>query len=468
MIAHCLKLLLLSLLIFNDVSGSFNPYPKLKNHPLKDGEDAGEPLFLTPLIEAGKIEEARKAASVQHEEMHDILSYAGYLTVNKEYESNSFFWFFPAQVSPKTAPVVLWLQGGPGATSLFGLFTENGPFRVTQNKTLAMRKYSWTKSHSVLYIDNPVGTGYSFTKNDKGYATNETHVGRDVHTALVQFFKLFPELKNNEFFVTGESYGGKYVPAVSHAIKDFNIKADLKINLKGLAIGNGLTDPENQMVYGDYLYQIGLLDSNGRDLFHQLEEEGRKLIQAKKFDEAFGVFDKLLNGDSGGGTLFKNLTGFDFYFNYLHNKDSQESDWMSEWVQRVDVRRAIHVGNNSFHTEDKTVEEHLKSDIMQSLAILIADLTQHYRVILYNGQLDIIVAYPTTENYLKNLKWAGAEEYKKAVRKQWWVDKELAGYSKTAGNLTEVLVRNAGHMVPSDQPRWALDLILRLTRNKPF
>lgn len=372
------------------------------------------------------------------------------------------------QISPKTAAVVLWLQGGPGATSLFGLFTENGPFRVTSNKTLQMRKYSWTKAHSVLYIDNPVGTGYSFTKNDKGYATNETHVGRDVHTALVQFFKLFPELQENEFFVTGESYGGKYVPAVSHAIKDFNIKADLKINLKGLAIGNGLTDPENQLVYGDYLYQLGLIDSNGRDKFHELEDKGRKLIQAKKFDEAFDVFDALLNGDVHPPSLFTNLTGYDFYFNYLHIHDSEESNWMSEWVQRVDVRRAIHVGNNSFHTEDKSVEEHLKADVMQSLAVLISDLTQHYRVLLYNGQLDIIVAYPTTENYLKNLKWSGAEEYKKAVRKQWWVDKDLAGYSKTVGNLTEVLVRNAGHMVPSDQPRWALDLITRFTKNKAF
>ncbi|XP_046426243.1 venom serine carboxypeptidase [Neodiprion fabricii] len=463
----CQKLLLTVFLVHN-VYAFINPYPKLASYPLKEGDDAGEPLFLTPLIEAGKIDEARKLATVRHDEMLDVPSYSGYFTVNKEYQSNTFFWFFPSQINPKSAPVVLWLQGGPGATSLFGLFTENGPFRVTSNKTLELRKYSWTKAHSVLYIDNPVGTGYSFTKNDKGYATNETHVGRDVHTALVQFFTLFPELQENDFFVTGESYGGKYVPAVSHAIKDFNIKAKLKINLKGLAIGNGLTDPENQLVYGDYLYQIGLIDSHGRDLFHQLEDKGRKLIQAKKFDEAFDVFDQLLNGDLHGGSLFHNLTGFDFYFNYLHIADSKESDWMSEWVQRVDVRRAIHVGNNSFHTEDKTVEIHLKNDVMQSLAVLIADLTQHYRVLLYNGQLDIIVAYPTTENYLKNLNWPGAEVYKKAVRKQWWVGKELAGYSKTAGSLTEVLVRNAGHMVPSDQPRWALDLITRFIRNKSF
>lgn len=76
--------------------GFTNVYPKLKSRPVARGEDAGEPLFLTPLIEGGKIDEARKASLVQHMEMKDVGSYAGYLTVNKEYNSNLFFWFFPA------------------------------------------------------------------------------------------------------------------------------------------------------------------------------------------------------------------------------------------------------------------------------------------------------------------------------------------------------------------------------------
>lgn len=461
--------LVLFAIAFENVNGFINVYPKLKQYPLHEGEDPGEPLFLTPLIESGKIDEAREKALVQHKDINDVSGYAGYITVNKEYNSNMFFWFFPAMHNPKSAPVVLWLQGGPGATSMFGLFMENGPFIVTANKTLKMRKYSWNIAHNLLYIDNPVGTGYSFTENDKGYATNETHVGRDVHTLLVQFFQLFPELQENEFFVTGESYAGKYVPAVSHAIKDYNFKAQPKINLKGLAIGNGLTDPENQLLYGDYLYQLGLIDINGRELFHSYEQKGRELIQKKKFNEAFELFDMLLDSDlTGQPSLFKNLTGFDYYFNYLYTQDSNDSNWMSEWIQRVDVRRAIHVGNCSFHVEDKNVEKHLKSDIMQSLAILISDLTQHYRVLIYNGQLDIIVAYPLTENYLQNLKWPGAAKYKTAPRKLWRVGNELAGYSKTVDNLTEVLVRNAGHMVPSDQPKWALDLITRFTHNKNF
>ncbi|XP_015433612.1 PREDICTED: venom serine carboxypeptidase [Dufourea novaeangliae] len=464
-----LQILFLISLVIENVRGFTNVYPKLKSYPVSADVDVGEPLFLTPLIESGKIEYARNKAVVQHKEMEDIGSYAGYFTVNKEYNSNLFFWFFPAVHNPKTAPIVLWLQGGPGATSMYGLFMENGPFFVNANKTLQKRKYSWNQSHNLLYIDNPVGTGFSFTDNDKGYATNETHVGRDVHTLLVQFFQVFPELQANDFFVIGESYAGKYVPAVSHAIKDFNIKAETKINLKGLAIGNGLTDPENQLLYGDYLYQLGLIDANGRDLFHKYEEQGRSLIKQKKFVEAFDVFDMLLDGDLiDHPSLFRNLTGFDFYFNYLHTQDPSDSDSMAQWIQKPDVRKAIHVGNCTFNVEATKVEEHLKGDIMQSLAVLITDLTKHYRVLIYNGQLDIIVAYPLTENYLRNLDWSGAEKYKTAPRKLWLVGKDLAGYTKTVDNLTEVLVRNAGHMVPFDQPQWALDLVTRFTHNKKF
>lgn len=352
---------------------------------------------------------------------------------------------------------------------MFGLFTENGPFMVTSNKTLVKRKYSWNIAHNVMYIDNPVGTGYSFTNGDKGYVTNETQVGIDIHTVLVQFFLLFPELQNNDFFVTGESYAGKYVPAVSRAIKDYNINAKIKINLKGLAIGNGLCDPGNQLLYSDYLYQIGLIDENGKTQFQGYENKGREFIKQKKYLEAFKIFDTLLNGDlNGAPSLFRNLTGFGYYYNYLYMKDGNESDWMSEWIQRADVRRAIHVGNSTFHIETRVVEEHLKGDVMQSIVPLLTDLLQHYRVLIYNGQLDIIVAYPLTENYLKNMQWSGAKKYAKAPRKLWMVGNQLAGYTKTVDNLTEVLVRNAGHMVPADQPKWALDLITRFTYNKKF
>ncbi|KYB28573.1 venom serine carboxypeptidase [Tribolium castaneum] len=447
-------------------SGAFpNVYGPIKQQP---SENPGLPLILTPLIEQGRIKDALTASRVYFNGFKTIESYSGYFTVNKAYNSNLFFWFFPSQTDYANAPVVLWLQGGPGATSLIGLFAENGPFAVMRQHGLKLRKYSWVKTHSVIYIDNPAGTGYSFTNN--GFCQNETQVGLDLYNALQQFFLLFPALQKNDFFVSGESYGGKYTPAIAYTIHTKNPTAKLKINLKGVSIGNGLTDPVHQLDYADYLYQIGLIDSNVRSTVKQYQDQGIKYIQSKDWVKAFQLFDNLLNGDLNNHTsLFKNVTGFDNYFNFLYPIDpSNELIYMGEYIQRDDVRAAIHVGNATFHGESQEVELNLMTDVMQSVAPWVAELLSHYRVLIYNGQLDIIVAYPLTVNYLQNLNFSAADEYKKAQRYKWYVDEDLAGYVKQAGNLTEVLVRNAGHMVPADQPKWAFDLISRFTRNKPF
>ncbi|CAH1980104.1 unnamed protein product [Acanthoscelides obtectus] len=458
----------LILIYFGSVKCAFpNYYAKIPTVPVK--EDPGPPLLLTPLIEQGKIQQAQSAANVTFNGFKKLSSYSGYFTVDKRYNSNLFFWFFPALNDYPKAPVVLWLQGGPGASSLIGLFAENGPFSVKTHKGLKLRKYAWTNQHSVIYIDNPVGCGYSFTEG--GYAQNETKVGEDLYNAMVQFFTLFPELQKNDFYITGESYAGKYVPALGYTIMKNNPSAKLKINLQGLAIGNGLSDPEHQMVYGEYLYQIGLIDSNTRKVFQDMQQQGVKYIQNKQFDKAFDIFDKLLNGDFNNHTsVFSNATGFDSYFNYLYDRDplDEEVELAGAYVQRDDVRAAIHVGNLSYHTEDQTVETNLKNDVMQSVAPWISELLSNYRILIYNGQLDIIVAYPLTENYLQNLKFSGSDQYKNAKRFPWYVGQDLAGYVKQCGNLTEVLVRNAGHMVPADQPQWSVDLLTRFTRNKPF
>lgn len=265
-------ILLVSVLRYNVVECNFpNVYPKLSKVAFTD--DPGLPLILTPLIEQNKIKEAQTASEVYFNGFKNIKSYSGYFTVNKPYDSNLFFWFFPSLSDQKNDPIILWLQGGPGATSLIGLFGENGPFTVKNKKGLKLRKYAWTNTHSVIYIDNPVGTGYSFTNG--GYAQNETQVGTDLYNALLQFFTLFPDLQKNDFFVAGESYAGKYVPAIAYTISKNNPAAKLKINLKGISIGNGLSDPEHQLKYSDYLYQIGLIDLNTRQIVYNYEQEGK-------------------------------------------------------------------------------------------------------------------------------------------------------------------------------------------------
>lgn len=446
-----------------------NPYPRYEL--FKDGGDPGEPLFLTPLINNPKIDRKtiQEKAKVVGNQYHLVKSYAGYLTVDAKFNSNMFFWYFPAEEGSSYAPVVLWLQGGPGASSLFGLFTENGPFEFGTNGKLQKRNYTWSKTHNLIYIDNPVGTGFSFTESDDGYARNEGNVGQNLYEAIQQLYLLFEWSSSSDFWITGESYAGKYVPALAYYIhKAQSKKPKVKIPLKGLAIGNGLSDPIHQLKYGDYLYQLGLIDDHGLKQFHEAEASGINCIENHNMDCAFEVFDNLLNGDLVNGSLFTNLTGYNYYYNYLHTKGDNYGTIMSDFVQSPLTRRSIHVGNLTFHDTDKEnkVEIFLKRDVMDTVAPWIAQLLDDYVVCIYNGQLDIIVAYPLTRNYLNHLKYKDAALYKNAPRQIWKVDDEIAGYIKKGGNLIEVLVRNAGHMAPTDQPKWMYDLIFQLTHHK--
>ena len=169
---------------------------------------------------------------------HEVESYSGFLTVNYTSNSNLFFWYFPAENGNKSAPFILWLQGGPGSSSMYGLLKENGPFIADVDKSgrpyIRTNPHRWTANHSVLYIDNPVGTGFSFTDSLDAYPNVVEESTEDLFIFLQQFLKMFPELQHCQFFPFGESYAGKYVPALAHRIHMENKKKNskwLKINL---------------------------------------------------------------------------------------------------------------------------------------------------------------------------------------------------------------------------------------------
>lgn len=456
--------------------GSINKYPRIPvMFHSEPGENVGEPLILTDYIQLNKTEQAKNISRVILPGIN-ITSHAGFFRVNSTADNKTsalFFWFFPSQANSSSAPLLVWLQGGPGASSMFGLFQEHGPLKVNKTKNdqtlpyLDTRVTHWAKNHNVIYFDNPVGTGFSFAEHDDLYSRNESHVGVNLYIALKQFFQIFKEYQKNDFYVTGESYAGKYVPALAYTIHLNNNVSDVHINLKGIAIGNGLCDPLNMMVYSSYLYQLGLIDDNAKNGIAEKEKEATSLVLNWKWEEAYEKFDEIINGDSNKSTIFHSVTNFTNYYNYLVAYADNSSDvLLQKLFNNSEFRKAVHLGNATFHSDDK-VERFLKEDVMSSvkpwIEILVDSSTPTYKVLFYNGQLDIIVAYPLTINFLKTLKWSGSDAYKKAPRATWYFKNDVAGYVKNVKNFYEVLVRNAGHMVPSDQPEWALDLITKFT-----
>ncbi|XP_024418883.2 probable serine carboxypeptidase CPVL [Desmodus rotundus] len=426
----------------------------------------GQPLFLTPYIEAGNVIEGRRLSAVAPLQGLNTVSYCGFLTVNKTYNSNLFFWFFPAQIQSSTAPVVLWLQGRLGSSSLMGIFVEHGPYVVTKNLTLDARDFPWTSTLSMLYVDNPVGTGFSFTDDPQGYAANKDDVARDLFSALIQFFQLFPEFQENDFYVTGQSYAGKFVSAIAHYIHTLNPMLSLQINLKGIAIGSGFCDPESIVGgYPTFLYEVGLLDEKQRKYFQEQCNESLAHIKEGEWLQAFEVLDKLIGGDH---SYLANVTGCPNLANIVRCTEPEEYSYFEKFLSISEVRRAIHVGNRTFN-DGSAVEKYLREDIPQSALPWLAEIMNNYKVLMYSGQLDILVAASLTERYLMAVNWKGAQEYRKAERKIWKIfksDQEVAGYVRQVGNFHQLIVRGGGDILPFDQPLRAFDMINRFIYEK--
>ncbi|XP_058729498.1 serine carboxypeptidase-like 40 isoform X2 [Vicia villosa] len=170
--------------------------------------------------------------------------FGGYVTLDKLSGSAFYYYFVEAHQSKETLPLLLWLNGGPGCSSLaYGAMQELGPFRVNSDgKTLHQNRYSWNYAANVLFLESPVGVGFSYSNNSRDYSSNgDKKTAVDNYLFLVNWLERFPEYKNRDFYISGESYAGHYVPQLAHTILYHNKKANKTIiNLKGILIGNAV------------------------------------------------------------------------------------------------------------------------------------------------------------------------------------------------------------------------------------
>lgn len=355
---------------------------------------------------------------------------------------------------------------------MYGLFTENGPFKVDGDGNLYANPYTWNQNFSMIYIDNPVGAGWSFTTSVNGYASNEDEVAEDLYQAVAQFFQLFPNLKGNDFYVTGESYGGKYVPSLGYKIYQMNNNPKNQfINLKGISIGDGMMDPLTQTQgYADLLYEFSMVDQNQRIQGLQYELLTQEYIVQSKWQEAFDVFDRYLNGDFFPyPTFYENVTGQTNYFNFL--APVYPPNPYQVYLQKNSTRAAIHTGTLAYNDYNTTVESYLTLDWMQSIRYKLVALLDNYKVLIYNGQNDIILAAPIAENFLRTVTWSGQNQYLSSARQIWKLkpdDYQVAGYVRKANKFTQVVIRDAGHLAPLDQPQRCLQMIENYVFDLPF
>jgi hypothetical protein len=169
--------------------------------------------------------------------------YSGYIEASPGHMLH--YVFMESWSSPSTDPVAVWMNGGPGSSSMGGLLTELGPFVTSDDSfpngpstgpyTVQLNNYSWNVKASMIYLEQPAGVGFSFCNKSAPFCNfSDITQADDTFSFLVKFFDEFPEFVSNEFFLTAESYGGVYVPTLAHNL----LTRPNNLNFKGIAIGN--------------------------------------------------------------------------------------------------------------------------------------------------------------------------------------------------------------------------------------
>ncbi|CEF62221.1 Lysosomal protective protein [Strongyloides ratti] len=224
--------------------------------------------------------------------------FSGYLSTSSN--SSMHYWFVESQSNPLNDSLILWLNGGPGCSSLGGSFEENGfAYPNPDGNTLFENVFSWNKIGNILYLESPRDVGFSYGTGD--YTWSDDQTAQDNADSIVQFLERFPEYNGRDFYITGESYGGVYLPTLGLKIINLIQSKKLNLNFKGIAIGNGILSQKLQVnSYINLNYIRGALEFSEYTALSQCCDSSVPLYKCNFYD--------YLIIDSYGNLLPKNYT----------------------------------------------------------------------------------------------------------------------------------------------------------------
>jgi carboxypeptidase C (cathepsin A) len=438
--------------------------------------------------------------------------YSGYLSASPVKQFH--YMFNLAHEDPDHKPLVLWFNGGPGCSSLDGWSSEHGPMQMDEEGNFQLNEYSWNRAANMLYIESPGDVGFSYIDSELDYEKyiNDDITAKDNLNALLDFFKKFPSYKGRDFYISGESYAGIYVPTLAYEVINYNkgVSESNKINLKGILVGNGVADWDydttNAMI--DFAFTHHLTSYESRLEFNKYcimepdEEKCDKLV-----DEIDSLLDNIniyyyLRECENPTTEDREINYYSSYYLkcpwafrnlkkkqqmmknkpklFISEKDKDNKtekkklklsppcindEPMVNYFNRDDVKSALHVKmDKEWELCSLEVNSRYERQMKGSIWTYPTILSSGLRVLIFSGDTDMAVPFNGNQAWIKNLKL----EIEKPWR-QWraYDDPDnVSGYVIDYKGLTFCTIKGTGHMAPQWKPKETYFMFSKFLNNE--
>ncbi|KAF9809828.1 hypothetical protein IEO21_07228 [Rhodonia placenta] len=417
---------------------------------------------------------------LHQDEQHPLHIFSGHLSADPEASkapatdviSHLFFVLIKARRTADKERIVFWLNGGPGCSSFDGLMMEVGPWRQDGKGGYKTIEGGWEEYTTMVYVDQPAGTGFSYTSTNH-YLHELPEASRQFVEFLKNFYDVFPEYKNVEMYIAGESYAGQYIPYFADAV----LNSTLNVPLRGAAIGNGWMDGRHQYPsFLEYAVKHGLVEEGSEDWKRGKAATDKCMtefikyttVEPVKVDICESVMNEVIMGKnhkSNGTEMCVNI--YD-----VRLEDTSPScgmhwppdlDPMYKYLARPEVVRALHASAASQTWQEcrGIIHTEFAARKSPSAITVIPKVLEKIPMLFFAGDQDLICNYVGIESMIQAMTWNGAKGLGEVETQSWTVNGSAAGTWVTSRNLTYAKIFNASHMVGFDAPHITHDMILR-------
>ena len=395
--------------------------------------------------------------------------FSGYLNLNGT-KKNIHYWLVESELNSNTAPLIFWTNGGPGCSGLIGFMTEQGPFRPTKDGNIELNQWSWNKIANMVFLEQPVGVGFSYSDNSDDYRIGDDQAAKDNLQTILEFLVRFPQFANSPLYITSESYGGHYMPELALEIINYNKNTNTKINFQGVGVGNPYVDYYSGV--GAQMETYNSFNLLPKPLWDNYVKEGCtdpiKLMNDSVCSTYILRFSKMIGNLNPYALeypvcvttqqkVFRNFLGD------INEYEPCEDNYANDYLNQESVKKAIHVKTNTVWEEcSRTTKYELKDKMKSTIRYYKEIIENGIKLLVYSGDVDGVCATSYTQKWVFDLGYNYS-----SLWKTWSIDGQTSGYITQFKKhlFTFATVHDAGHEVPTYKPKEAFYLFSAFLSN---